>query len=39
MISADKMMSLQREAAKAEIFLKEVHDREFNEAYTGTLKN
>jgi hypothetical protein len=39
MIGADKMINLQRDAAKAEIFLKEVHDREFNEAYAGTLKN
>jgi hypothetical protein len=33
------MMDLQRDAAKAEIFLKEVHDREFKEAYAGTKKS
>ena len=35
-IGADKMMSLQRDAANAEIKLKEMHNREFKEAYRGT---
>jgi|688.fasta_scaffold268495_1 hypothetical protein len=33
MISADKMMALQRDAAKAEIVLKDIHQRDFKGAY------
>ncbi len=31
-ISAEKMIDLQRNSAKAEIFLKERHEREYREA-------
>ena len=34
-ISAEKMLELQRQEAKAEVYLKERHEREFLHAYTG----
>ena len=34
-ISAEKMLELQRQEAKAEVYLKERHEREFIAAYIG----
>lgn len=38
-ISADKMQELQRNSAKAEIYLRERHDREFANAVIDSAKN